>query len=361
MTTTAIAPTNIAVLKYWGKNPAWEKLLIPSKSSLSFTVDGLQTRTTLESSEPRGRPGIEFTLNGEKTAPSSKEHEYVAEFIAKIGSFFPAVGKYGYRIASENNFPTSAGFASSASGFAALVKALAGEVRELAPLREDDRKLSALARLGSGSASRSIPGEGGFVEWKRGLDFTDRRDPDSLGKEEVERAMFSSCSETLFPPGHWPEFRMIYAKVRSGEKKVKSRAGMKASIETNPLYGAWVEHEESRVRPRMIDLVRRKDFPALALEIMKASNSLHQICLGTYPPIVYLDQTSLAIMDAVHSYNEGGVKAAYTFDAGPNAVVFTLANHELEVVSLLGDIVGADNVSVTRMGPGARLSDDHLF
>ncbi|MEW6035839.1 MAG: diphosphomevalonate decarboxylase, partial [Candidatus Micrarchaeota archaeon] len=301
MTTTADAPTNIAVLKYWGKNPAWEEYHIPSKSSLSFTVDRLRTKTTVEARPGKGR--ADFTLNGKRITHAMTEYEYIGDFLGRVGAFHPFVKEYDYRIASENNFPTSAGFASSASGFAALITAMAGELEEFAPLRGDDKRLSALARLGSGSAARSIPAKGGFVVWHRGLDFGDGRKPAGLTKAELGKASDSSFAETLFAPAHWPELRILYAKVEAGEKKVKSRAGMRASIETNPLYAAWVEYEEKSMKAVMIEAMRRRDFPVLAGLIMKASNNLHQICLGTYPPIVYLNETSLRIMEAVHEMN----------------------------------------------------------
>jgi diphosphomevalonate decarboxylase len=365
MTTTAIAPTNIAILKYWGKNPAWEEYLIPTKSSISFTVDKLFTRTTIEA-KPRGgaKPGIQFTLNGGRITPSMKEYEYVEDFLERVGAFFPFVRNYDYRIASENNFPTSAGFASSASGFAAMVKAMAGEIPEFSPIMDDDAKLSAIARLGSGSATRSIPSHGGVVLWERGVEF-DLRDPQKqssrMTKAAIEKAIFSSCARTVFAPDHWPELSIMYVKVKTEEKKVKSRPGMKASVDTNPLYQAWVDYEEAIVREQMLGAIRNRDFAFLSELIMKASNNLHQICFGTYPPLVYLNSTSVDIIRAVHALNEGGVKAAYTFDAGPNAVVFALGKDSPEVEGTLEGIVGKGNVTATRVGNGSRLSSDHLF
>ncbi|HSB47041.1 MAG TPA: diphosphomevalonate decarboxylase [Candidatus Bilamarchaeum sp.] len=353
MTTTAVAPTNIAVLKYWGKNPAFEDLLVPTKSSLSFTVEGLVTTTTVQAKKGSGK--IDFELNGKKISPGMKEYEYVGDFLDKVGKFHPFVRKYDYRIASKNNFPTAAGFASSASGFAALIKAMAGELQEFASIKDDDKMLSALARLGSGSAARSIPAKGGFVEWKRGAAF-----PAGKG-DSAEKAMAESCAKTLFPPGHWPDLAIIYVKVQEHEKKIKSRAGMKASIETNPLYGAWVDYEEGVMKERMVEALQRKDFASLAEMIMKASNSLHQICLGTYPPIVYLSEASLKIIEAVHKMNEGGIVAAYTFDAGPNAVVFCEGRNEEAVLAALEGVAGKGALHRTRMGQGARFVPDHLF
>jgi diphosphomevalonate decarboxylase len=95
---------------------------------------------------------------------------------------------------------------------------------------------------------------------------------------------------------------------------------------------------------------------------MKASNNLHQICLGTYPPINYLKPMSLEIMDALHEMNEGGILAAYTFDAGPNPVIFMPKKNEKTVSSRIGEVVGGmENLSITRMGPGARFDKKHLF
>ena len=341
MTTTVIAPTNIAILKYWGKlSGAYH---IPTKSSLSFTVNDLFTKTSVEASKGTGR--IDFSLNGKK---EKKEHDYVRSYISTVASTFPALREYDYRIASENNFPTAAGFASSASGFAALLKALAREVKELRGLEPDDKKLSALARLGSGSAARSIPSQGGFVKWDRGSGEDWEKDP-----------VFASYALTLFGPEHWPDLRIIYAIVEEKEKKVSSRAGMEASMNTNPLYQAWVSYEESLLKNDMVLAVGEKNFSKLAPMIMQASNNFHAVCLGTYPPIHYLEKKSLGVMDGIHRMNKDGVKAAYTFDAGPNPVIFTLKENEDEIAGMLEEKAG--KIYRTRTGPGPRYVKDHLF
>ncbi len=349
------APTNIALVKYWGKNPLWEKFHIPMKSSLSFTVGDLYTETTLEVEDGSGE--LSFYLNGEEITPERKEFEYVDKYIKKLFELFPETKKYNYHVESKNNFPTAAGFASSASGFAAMAKALQGAMKELEPqLYEkyfaDDAKLSVFARLGSGSATRSIPSEGGVVIWHRGIDPNYPFGPEEVSPSTKEHVIFSSYAESLFPAEHWPELRIIYTKVRKGEKAVKSRAGMKMTVKTNPLHRQWVEYEESVMLPRVVNAIREKDFEALAKDTMKLSNGLHAMMLYTEPRIRYLNDTSEQIIDAVLDLNESEVKAAYTFDAGPNAVVFTLAKYENEVSSRLAEIVGEENVFVTKMGKG---------
>ncbi|MFH0884090.1 MAG: diphosphomevalonate decarboxylase [Candidatus Micrarchaeota archaeon] len=339
MTTTAVAPTNIAILKYWGKEPGKEDLSIPTKSSISFTVSELETTTTLESGKKKGAAQeLSLTLNGKGKPRGSSEHRYVESFFSTVSRFFPVVSRYDFRIISENNFPTAAGFASSASGFAALAKALSGEVPGLGKL--DEKRLSAIARLGSGSAARSIPGQGGIVLWERG------------------GSMWKSIARSLYPHDYWPDLRIIYATTEAGEKKVKSREGMQVSVSTNPIYSSWVRYEEKVLRGAMLRALAKKDFPALSELIMKASNSFHQICFGTYPMLRYLNESSFRIIEAIEEMNSSEMKAAYTFDAGPNAVIFTLSRNEQETIRALSGI--AQEIRVTKPGKGARFSDKHL-
>jgi diphosphomevalonate decarboxylase len=355
MKVRVVAPTNIAVVKYWGKYELWESYHIPYKSSASFVVQDLTTTTQL-SVEP-GKGQLFFTLNGEVIPPESKQYRYVSTYVQKLRELTPVLQRYDLYVESENNFPTAAGFASSASGFAAMAKALQLVMKELDEefynaYMSDDISLSVFARLGSGSATRSIPEDGGFTVWWRGTLLP--VPPERLNERSRKNVMFSSYAESLFPPQHWPALRIIYVKVDSAEKKVKSRAGMKKTVETNPLFKQWVEYEEREVLPAVIDSVERRDFERFAQLVMHCSHGLHAMMRYTYPSIEYLNDTSRKIMSSVEEINEKEVKAAYTFDAGPNAVVFTLQQHEAEVVSALREIVGKDNVFVTRMGKGAR-------
>ena len=350
--TTVRAPTNIAFIKYWGKNPVWEEYHIPTKSSLSFTVEGLYTETTVNASPGNGK--VSFELNGKLLEPGAKEFAYIDKFFRNTTKIFPFLNNYDYEIKSTNNFPTAAGFASSASGFAALAKAVAYEVEEFKDYR-DDKHLSAIARLGSGSASRSIPEQGGLVLWKPGMSSFYAVHPSSLSHEQFKQAIFSSYAESLLPADYWPELRIIYVKVEQSEKKIKSRAGMKTSMRTNPLYWRWVEHEESQLLPEAINSVKERNFFSFANIVMRASNNLHAICQGTYPAIMYLNDTSKRIINNIHELNEEEIKAAYTFDAGPNAVVFTLDIYANDVLSMLSEIVGKKNLILSKPGEGPKI------
>ena len=339
MSTVAIAPTNIAIVKYWGKNPKFEKYNIPTKSSLSFTVDKLYTKTKLEMEEGNG--SIKFILNGSEVDKNSPKYAYINKFMNNVCEIIPELKEYNYLIDSKNNFPTAAGFASSASGFAALAKAIQGELKQknqtiYEKFMSNDKKLSVFARLGSGSAARSIPSTGGVVLWHKG----NESDP-----------MFSSYAESIFPVDHWPEIRIIYVAVESHEKKIKSRKGMKMTVKTNPIYMNWVEYEENNAIPLIKKAISEKNFELLANEIMQCSNGLHAMMLYTQPRISYLNDTSQDIIEYILQKNENEVTAAYTFDAGPNAVIITTKEYSNELKS---DMYQFGDVTETKVGMGAR-------
>ncbi|MBI4399943.1 diphosphomevalonate decarboxylase, partial [Candidatus Micrarchaeota archaeon] len=199
---------NIALVKYWGKRD--EKLMLPMNSSISVTLsDEVKTRTTVMFSDKFRKD--EVYLDEKQVA--GKELGNVVRILDIVRK--KARVRLRAKVVSMNYFPTAAGLASSASGFAALACASTKALK----LRLSRRELSILARLGSGSASRSV--EGGFVEWLKGK----RNDgQDSYGRR-------------LAGQKHWPELRNVIAIVNREKKKVASRAGMKTTVETSSLYG----------------------------------------------------------------------------------------------------------------------------
>lgn len=338
------SPTNIALVKYWGKHPKYEHLLIPTKSSISFTVAKLVTRTKLAVEE--GSLEIEFVLNGKRIQSTQSEFEYVREFFEKISNFYPFAKHYRYAITSQNEFPTASGFASSAAGFSALAVAFANSMIKLGALPNmDERSLSVLARLGSGSAARSVPSRGGLVFWHRGFDDA------ATGAEASQR----SFAETIFDPSYFDDLAIIYAKVESEkEKPTKSRAGMKESVRTVYDYWSWVDYEEKQLLPAVLNAVRNKNWAEMFKLTKQASNNFHSVCMRTIPPIVYLNDRSVSIMRTIEQMPH----AAYTFDAGPNAVIFSLKEKAAEVEKSLIQVVGQGNTFATRVGDGPKTVHD---
>ncbi|XP_066592708.1 diphosphomevalonate decarboxylase isoform X2 [Prorops nasuta] len=215
-------------------------------------------------------------------------------------------------ICSENNFPTAAGLASSAAGYACLAAALA-------KLYKVEGDISAIARVGSGSACRSTLG--GFVRWHKG---SDPNGADSLAKQVI-------------PPSHWPEMRILVLVVSDHKKKVSSAIGMKRGVISSELLKYRVEHIMPKRVEEMEQALLNKDFKSFAEITMKDSNQMHAVTLDTYPPCCYMNDISHKIIDLVHSYNAAvnNVKVAYTFDAGPNATFYLL---EEDVPKIMGII-----------------------
>uniref|UniRef100_A0A7I4DTG8 Diphosphomevalonate decarboxylase n=1 Tax=Physcomitrium patens TaxID=3218 RepID=A0A7I4DTG8_PHYPA len=300
---TARAPSNIAVIKYWGKRD--EKLILPINSSISVTLDPehLSATTTVAASPAFEKDrlwlnGKEVSVEGVRYKNCLREMRARATDVV-IESSGKVIRKEDWNslhihIASENNFPTAAGLASSAAGFACLVYALA----QLMGVQEKyEGELTAIARLGSGSACRSL--YGGFVEWKMGqeIDGTD------------------SIAVQLAEESHWKDLVIIIAVVSSRQKETSSTSGMQESVKTSPLL---------KYRAEMEKAIKSMNFTEFAKITCADSNQFHATCLDTSPPIFYLNDTSRKLIGLVERWNRhaGEPQVAYTFDAGPNAVMF---------------------------------------
>ncbi|KAM6223165.1 diphosphomevalonate decarboxylase [Rhynchocyon petersi] len=314
---TSTAPVNIAVIKYWGKRD--EALILPLNSSLSVTLhqDQLKTTTTAAISKDFTEDrvwlnGVEMDVEQPRLQSCLREiHRLARKRRSTDDKDAPPLSlSYKVHVASENNFPTAAGLASSAAGYACLAYTLAR-------VYGVEAELSEVARRGSGSACRSL--YGGFVEWRMG----ERAD----GKDSI--------AQQVAPESHWPELRVLILVVSAEKKFVGSTAGMQTSVETSAL----LQYRAAAVVParmaEMIQYIRQRDFPGFGQLTMKDSNQFHATCLDTFPPISYLTDTSRRIMHLVHRFNShhGQTRVAYTFDAGPNAVIFTLEDTVAEFVA----------------------------
>ncbi|KAH0864980.1 hypothetical protein HID58_082191 [Brassica napus] len=346
---TAQTPTNIAVIKYWGKRD--EVRILPVNDSISVTLDPdhLCTVTTVAVSPAFDRDRM--WLNG-KTKKHSCEKSVIhlvtesVSYILLIENLEISLSGSRYQnclreirsrggdvedrekgvkiekkdwerlnlhIASHNNFPTAAGLASSAAGFACLVFSLA----KLMNVEEDPSQLSAIARQGSGSACRSL--FGGFVKWKMG------------SKDDGS----DSVAVQLADEKHWDDLVIIIAVVSSRQKETSSTSGMRESVETSLL----LQHRAKEVVPKRIvqmeEAIKNRDFASFTQLSCTDSNQFHAVCLDTSPPIFYMNDTSHRIISLVEKWNrsEGTPQVAYTFDAGPNAVL--IARNRKVAVQLL--------------------------
>uniref|UniRef100_A0A8C5PN52 Diphosphomevalonate decarboxylase n=1 Tax=Leptobrachium leishanense TaxID=445787 RepID=A0A8C5PN52_9ANUR len=316
---TCTAPVNIAVIKYWGKRN--EELILPINSSLSVTLHQDQLKTTTSIAASRDFAEDRIWLNGKEENIQHPRLQTCLREVRRLArkrrndaeeDTVSRILNYKVHICSVNNFPTAAGLASSAAGYACLVYTLA-------KLYSVEGELSEIARQGSGSACRSM--YGGFVQWVMG-EMEDGRD--SLA-QQVE-------AET-----HWPELRILVLVASAEKKHVGSTSGMQTSVQTSPLLKFRAESVVPERMKDMIEAIKKKDFEAFGQLTMKDSNQFHATCLDTYPPIFYLNRVSQEIISLVHRYNAhyGRTKVAYSFDAGPNAVIFTLEPTVDEFVELV--------------------------
>jgi diphosphomevalonate decarboxylase len=330
MKATSVTNSNIALTKYWGKRD--KKLMLPNNGSISMTLDGLNTKTTVEFDKKYDKDI--FILNGEdlKEGRAYDEAVDVLNIIREMAGISDKA-----KIAADNNFPTAAGLASSASGYAGLAQAGA----KAAGLNLDKKELSILARRGSGSASRSI--EGGFVEWKKG----EKEDgSDSYGVQ-------------IAPKDHW-DFRMITTIVSTEEKKVKSRAGMKQTVETCPYYQSWLDTVEQDIET-VRQGIKEKDFTKVGSTAEFNCLKMHATMITTKPPIIYWNPATMTIVHAVLAWREEGLECYFTMDAGPNVKVMCMEKDVPELEKRIKQLNGVKEVIVCKPGDAAKLTEDHLF
>ena len=326
---TALAHPNIAFVKYWGNQD--NVLRLPSNASLSMNLDGLETVTRVAFSAALKED--ELLIDGERRlgVPAQRVSAHLDLIRQRAGLDLKA------RVESRNNFPMGAGIASSASAFAALT--LAGVAA--AGLTLEERELSALARLGSGSACRSVPA--GFVEWQTGASYQNG---------PLSEACDDSFAFTIAPPDHWALTDVI-AVVHAAPKAVSSSNGH-ALAHTSPFHAAQVATSAERLQ-RCRRALFARDFAALA-EVMEAdSNIMHAVTMTSEPPLFYWEAATLNILKATPAWRAGGLPVCYTVDAGPNVHCLCPAEAAPEVARRLRQELGVSRLLTAAPGSGARL------
>lgn len=312
---SAKAHANIALAKYWGKADAVENL--PAVPSLSLTLAALCTRTRVELDPSLAADELE--LDGAKTA--GRPLERIVALLDRVR----AADAPRARVSSVNDFPTAAGLASSASGFAAL--AVAANAAYGAGLAPD--ALSSLARRSSASAARSL--FGGFVALPAG----------------------ASAAERVLDGADFP-LTMLIAVTQSGPKEVDSTAGMKHTLATSPYYPAWVAHA-----PVLYAEVRRavlaRDLELLGAAVEQSALMMHASMFAARPALVYFTPATLAAVETVRALRKSGTLAFYTMDAGPHVKVLVAPGDAAAVESALTGTPGVLRVLASGAGPDAAL------
>lgn len=278
------APSNIALCKYWGKRDL--DLNLPVNPSLSVSLSHLGTKTRIE---PIEGPVDEIWLNGQQMRADTLFAKRLSAFV----DLFRQTKFQALRVQTRNNIPTAAGLASSASGFAALTLAL----NDGLDLQLDKPALSMLARLGSGSACRSI--YSGFVEWHMG-----HRDD---GADSHAHPIAAS----------WPGLAVGLVKVDEGVKSVSSRSGMARTVDSSHLYQSWPLQANTDL-VKLHRAIETQNFQLLGSTAEQNALSMHATMIASWPPLVYWQPDSLKAMQRVWSLRQQGLEIYFTMDAGPN-------------------------------------------
>lgn len=328
-TATAVAHPNIALIKYWGKRD--EELVLPRTDSLSMTLDIFPTTTRVRLGPATGPDTL--TLNG---APATgRTQQRVTAFLDLVRR--QARSTRAAVVDTHNTVPTGAGLASSASGFAALAVAAATAYG----LDLDTTALSRLARRGSGSASRSL--FGGFAQWHAGPATAPAKEAD-LGSyaEPVPTAPLDAA--------------LVIAVLDAGPKHLSSRAAMRQTVTTSPLYEPWARSSTDDLA-QMRAALRRGDLEAVGEITERNALGMHATMLAARPAVRYLAPATLTVLDAVLGLRKDGVAAYATMDAGPNVKVLCRRAEAGRVADTVRQAAPQAATHIARPGPGARLLD----
>ncbi|ANF58839.1 diphosphomevalonate decarboxylase [Halotalea alkalilenta] len=320
---TAIAHSNIALIKYWGKRD--EARMLPMNGSLSLTLDAFYTRTRVRFFPELGEDHVRLDGRALEGEAARKVSRFLDRVRALKGHEWRA------EVDSYNQVPTGAGLASSASAFAAL----AGAASRAIGLELSPRELSILARKGSGSACRSI--FAGFALWQAGTD-----DQSSYARP--------------VPASNLDDLVMLVVVVNAGHKGLSSREGMRRTVATSPFYPAWVEHAE-RDLERMRIAVLEGDFTRIGTLAESSAMRMHATMLSAAPPFCYWEAGSLLAMNLVRQLRDEGHECYFTMDAGPNVKIIAREATLPRLRAALGEHFGEEALITARPGPGLRIED----
>lgn len=320
MKATATAPSNIAFIKFFGKMN--EELRLPVNTSISMCLSDAFTTTTVEFSPDYLSDSIEMTDG----ILSRAEKERIVEHLDRIRKI--AKNRLFAKVVTRNSFPKSSGIASSASGFAALTLAASSALN----LNLNEKELSIIARLASGSASRSIPD--GFVEWKK-----------SNTSQE-------SYAYSLYPPDYWDIYDIVVV-VEKESKPVTTTDSHKLAA-GSPFYKTRIIDMDNKVKT-FKHALKRKDFHLTGEIIEGEALNMHAVMLTSHPPLLYWTEKTVSLMKEVWQWRKNGTEVYFTLDAGPNLHLICEEKTVKNILSNLGKSFGQCEIIVNKPANGARL------
>ncbi len=321
-TITTTAGPSLALIKYWGKQP--QGLNIPSCTSIAITLDTLQS--TARITQNLQTKENSFLLNGKETSL-----DYLLPIIQALkikrneGRKHKNTAMPPFLLEADNNFPTGAGLASSASGIAACTVALA----RYYAIECNNKELSQLARLGSGSACRSI--FGGFTQWQQGSDHA---------------TQLASCS-------HWDNLRMIVLIISNKKKSISSRQAMLQCAKQSVYYPAWVRYNNTLAKVALT-AIQNKDIESLGTCMRQSYNAMHATMLAMNPPLLYWQAASVQAIHLAETLRSDKIQVWETMDAGPQVKYLTEEQHVPAILSAIETHMPQCKYIVCKVGKGVQ-------
>ena len=325
MKATAIGPSNIAFIKYWGKKD--ENLRLPENGSISMNLSDLTTTTTVEFLQNLREDSVIIDGKAEK-----KKIERVSKQLDRVRK----IAKFPYKakVVSQNNFPSGTGLSSSASGLAALTLAAS----KSAGLNLSEKELSILARQGSGSACRSVPD--GFVEWLEG------------------NTSETSYAYSLYPENYWDILDIVV--VVSHDKKDISSTGGQKIVATSSFYKVRLSNINKKIE-LCKKLLSEKNFPEFGQLIEAEALELHAIMLTSSPSLIYWLPGTIKIMKLVKKWRSEGLAVYFTVNTGQDVHLIIEGKNKEILLEKLQKVKEIKKVIVNTPALGARLINKHLF
>src|SRR3989338_3651076 len=315
MKQTAVACSNIAFIKFFGKKD--EMLRIPMNSSISMNLKNATSTTTVEFSEEVHTDSINMT---------DREKERIVTHLDRIRKIAKISLKA--KVVTENNFPKGSGIASSASGFAALTVA----ATKALDLNLSEKELGMLSRVASGSACRSIPT--GFVKWEKGTKNDD------------------SYAFSLYPPSYW-NLKDVVVIVDRNQKPISTSKAHGLSC-TSPFLSKRFEGMDEKIK-ECEGALAKKDFERLGELIESEALNMHAVMMTAHPSIFYFRPGSISVMETVWKLRKEGIQAYFTLDAGPTVHVIYEGKEEDRILPVLKKLESAKEIIVSEVGEGAKI------
>lgn len=310
-------PSNIAIIKYWGKNPGQ----LPGNPSLSFSLKKSTTRLKLTCNKTSGsKEKTELIFNGERKELFNKR---VNAYIEAVKAYFPFLEKLDLKIETHNNFPYGAGIASSASSFGAFALAITDLEKKLYDVKTDFlKKASFIARLGSGSACRSV--YGGWNLWGKTNEIENSSDYFAVNLDNTVHNIFSNYCDTVLI-------------INSTQKKISSSEGHRL-MEDHPFRSARFLQANKNIKI-VLEILKKGDIEGFIKVTESEAFALHAMMLTSNPAYILMEPNTIRVINKIREFREDShIPVCFTMDAGANVHLLYLSSDKSKIQPLIDEV-----------------------